>query len=67
MNDGQEVIIKNRVFTYNSFYKRLESEDGEITSTACPMCNGDLFKISYGTYECIANCSCGNSFIVYDG
>ncbi len=73
MEDGYLIKIGENLFKYDSFYKRLErvSEDGldidDAPAIACPKCLSTEFTISYASYECIANCHCGNSFTIYDG
>ncbi len=61
-------------FTYDKFYDILERDINELppegaaskVDTLCPECKGYLFSISYGNCECIANCPCGHSSVVYD-
>lgn len=65
MEHNEIVIINNKEFIYNSSYDRLESE--LFPQIACPKCKNTLFQISYGNYECIANCKCGHKMTVYDG
>jgi hypothetical protein len=68
MKDGEIVKINNLDYRYSKFYDRLELIGNESKEhIACPKCNSTTFTISYGTYECIANCSCGHSMTVYDG
>ena len=70
MKDNQEITIENEVYKYCKFYDRLENIKGELTNKpaiACPKCLNTLFTITYGHYECIANCKCGHSMTVYDG
>lgn len=76
---GDKVVLNGTTFVYCEFYERLEVEsgfgcDGGVTSKApqiaCPCCHGTKFTIGYGNngnYECIANCDCGHSMVVYDG
>lgn len=49
--------------------KHLESVKGQETTAkiACIKCHNTEFQISYGRYECIATCKCGNSMVVYSG
>lgn len=67
MIDKSKVTISDRVFIYESYYDRLEAEDGENPAIACPKCNNTLFSISYDTYQCVANCKCGHKMTIYDG
>lgn len=68
--EGEEVTIKNRIFTYCSHYQRLhikDRKDDTNNAVACPYCHGMTFTIGYGSWECIAHCPCGHSMVVYDG
>lgn len=67
MKDNSIIIINKRKFKFNKFYRRLEALDEKSPVIACPKCKNTKFKISYGTYECIANCECGHSMTIYDG
>ena len=63
-----KVQIDNEEFVYEPFYDRLKAVKKEtIGCIRCVDCHNDNFRISYGNYECIANCSCGNSFVIYEG
>lgn len=69
---GHKVQINNLEYTYSPFYDRLQiEEDSEEKSVVgcirCVRCHNDSFRISYGDYECIANCVCGHSFTIYEG
>lgn len=70
MENNDVVLINSKQYEYNGFYGRLKLLDTEEESKeeiACPKCLGTEFSISYGNYECIANCKCGHSMTVYDG
>ncbi len=70
MEDNEIVKIGYKNYKYNEFYKRLELDSQESQykeSIACPICKNTSFTISYGKYECIANCKCGHSMTIYDG
>jgi len=77
LKDDQEVVVQGVTYTYCAFYQRLEQiddrgfsiADGTVEHPAilCPLCHGAEFRITYGDYECIANCACGHSFTIYDG
>jgi len=71
--EGETIVLNGVKFFYNEFYKRLTAERKDYTiqggkvEIACPRCFNTKFTISYGIYECIANCDCGHSMVVYDG
>jgi len=65
--DKDVTTINGVEYEYSAFYKRLCRTEDEAPAIACPLCHGVEFTISYGNYECIANCSCGNSMVIYDG
>ena len=73
--EGEKVVLNGVTFKYDEYYKRLEVERdaddddriGAKVEVACPCCHGTKFTIGYGNYECIANCDCGHSMVVYDG
>lgn len=70
MKNNDEIIIKNEIYKYDEFYDRLQNIKGELTNKpaiACPKCLNTLFIITYGHYECIANCKCGHKMTIYDG
>lgn len=69
MKDKDIVAINNTHYRYNEFYDRLEVLKKHKTTKeiACSKCKNREFSISYGDYECIANCNCGHSFTIYDG
>ena len=71
MEDKQMIEINGSTYAYSAFYKRLELKNAEDTyerpAIACPKCWGFAFKITYGNYECIANCKCGHTMTIYDG
>jgi len=77
MKDKEEITIDGEIFVYDDFYDRLQHKDAlnrlwsdiidVIPSIRCSKCTGKSFEISYGNYECIANCPCGHSFTIYDG
>jgi len=67
MKDGEKVIVDGKKYEYCAFYGRLENISDIAPAIICPKCFGKWFTISYGNYECIANCKCGNSFTIYDG
>ena len=70
MKDQEHIIIEDTIYLYESFYQRLELVSNSKpckNQIRCPKCHNDRFTISYGTYECIANCSCGHSMVIYDG
>ncbi len=67
MKDEEEVIIDNKIYVYDEFYDRLQSKDDNKPAIACPQCYNTKFSISYGDYECIANCECGHFMTIYDG
>ena len=67
-----KVRINDVEYTYSPYYDRLQVEQEEnetpiVGSIRCVRCHNDSFRISYGNYECIANCTCGHSFTIYDG
>ena len=62
----QEVVVDSITYRYNEFYDRL-GEGSVKPETICPYCHRSWFQITYGLYECIANCECGHSFPIYDG
>lgn len=45
---------------------RAEMGDNAIPQVMCA-CGETRFQIGYGSYECIAHCNCGRSFLIYDG
>lgn len=68
--DGQIVNTVFGDFVYVEFYDRLEKKDDNNTiapAILCPKCLNSTFTISYGEWECIANCSCGHKMTIYDG
>lgn len=69
MKDKERITIKDEVYKYCNFYKRLEIVDSSKgkPEIMCPKCYNTLFSISYGHYECIASCKCGHKMTVYDG
>jgi ribosomal protein L37AE/L43A len=69
MKAGEKIVIDDITYIYEEFYQRLQALDGEKTNKeiACPKCKNTEFTISYGIYECIANCKCGHSMTVYSG
>lgn len=67
MEDNEITIINNKIFKYNKYYDRLETEDNISPSIACPKCKNTLFQISYETYQCNANCKCGHIMEIYGG
>lgn len=68
MKDKDKIIHNGTAYVYYSSYGRFEAEDRESKhAILCPKCMASMFSISYGDYECIANCVCGNSFVIYDG
>jgi len=68
MEDNEKVEINGIIYKYSHYYERLQAiEDNIAPAIACPKCNAVDFQLSYGDYECIANCKCGHSMTVYDG
>jgi hypothetical protein len=79
MKDGDIIVINGFNYEYSESYDRLEAigigdhkfteeEDYNFKQTiACPKCLSTLFTISYASYECRANCSCGHSMAIYEG
>jgi len=69
MKAGEKVIINNKEYEYHTYYDRLCLPQNSIDkeAVACPKCSNTSFTISYGDYECIANCKCGHSMTIYDG
>lgn len=77
--DEQEVVVQGVTYRYSAFYERLELhefDDGhscmadgtrENPAILCPECHRAEFRITYGNYECIANCACGHTMTIYDG
>lgn len=64
-----DVERDGRVYRFFNFYGRYEAKDDRSApAVLCGNCTGDVFKIAYGSYECIAVCaSCGYEQTVYDG
>ena len=71
MKDKETVTIDGVDYQYDSYYDRLErpEHDGSVQhpAIACPKCQRTTFCITYGNYQCIANCQCGHSMTIYDG
>lgn len=70
MLDKQKINIDGIEYEYSNDYDRLESYEFNSNiknQVRCSKCFNDVFQISYGSYECIANCKCGHSFTIYDG
>lgn len=68
MLDGAIKIINGITYRYDKYYDRLETNIKTKYEIGCPKClSVDKFSISYGYYECLANCQCGNSFTIYYG
>ena len=79
LKDEQEFIVQGVTYRYCAFYQRLELHDfadslisskngtTEHPAILCPLCHGAEFRITYGNWECIANCTCGHSMTIYDG
>jgi hypothetical protein len=71
MIEGDKVTINDMVYVYSASYLRLERSGGADSRShpdiACPKCHGTVFSIVYGDYECIADCTCGHSMVIYDG
>ena len=60
-----DIQYLGNIYSYNEFYKRYESLSSDTKfAILCPKCKSAWFSISYGDYECIANCRCGNSFVI---
>ena len=72
MEDKEKVEINGEIYEYSAFYDRLEltgDRDGTYSqpAIACPKCRDFAFRITYGEWECVANCKCGHSMTIYDG
>ena len=67
MKEGEKVVINNKEFEYDEDAEALFSEKTASPQVACPKCKNTKFEISYGNYECIANCNCGHKMSVYTG
>ena len=68
MNDGDQVIIDGVKYRYDKYYDRLKGETEDAApAIACPRCNNTEFTLSYGNYELVAHCKCGQLMTVYDG
>jgi hypothetical protein len=68
MNDKEIIIVNGIEYEFIEYYNRLERKDSKIAPVVlCSNCRNDSFRLSYGDYECIAHCKCGNTFTVYDG
>jgi hypothetical protein len=67
LKQGQEFKVNDIIYKYCSFYQSLQSQDDEYPAILCPLCYASRFWISYGNYECIANCDCGHKMVIYDG
>jgi len=68
--DDETVYIDGKKWFYSEHYDYLESpkRDEEVApAICCPHCERVEFSISYGTYRCIANCSCGHKMVIYEG
>lgn len=71
MKDRDIVKINGVDYEYLMYYDRLQrpGDDGtrENPAICCPKCRRTTFYITYGDYECVANCLCGHSMTIYDG
>jgi hypothetical protein len=73
MKDDEIIEIDGLNYRYCAYYKRLQlcgheqEKNPEHPAIVCPECKNTLFRITYGDYECIANCKCGHIMVVYDG
>ena len=67
MKDQEKVQINGKDYFYHEYYERLQAEKDNKPAIACPKCHNTTFEISYGQYECIANCKCGHQMTIYDG
>jgi hypothetical protein len=69
MKNKEKITINGKEYEYSEFYDRLEIIDNikNLEQVACPKCNNTFFSISYGNYQCIANCKCGHKMEIYGG
>lgn len=47
--------------------KKIVDSNSPAPSIVCPYCFNSKFDISYKSYECIGNCSCGHRIVLYEG